>query len=297
MSRMRSLTRSSTVPRAPESPVLAPLVKLLRELSALLDAQDIGGIRQSLGDAAAAGIEIGHLLGSELLDAGAVDGRGGEQLAGALAGRFDLLTQWNEILHRGLHDGAQLVGLLVGGIDLDGEMTHHAIGMLLGPGRVEIMVAHEMHRHRRAVVVAHRTAGGRPGQGRGQRDGRQDQPAPSLHRRRRRVGPRNGIKMIAHGALLRLRQSMKQIQFGNFPPVSDLQRSVKRGQSAFLLPAARGRRETIGAAYCLKWHPGARRPARYSSMIWRWRVGPKLGKWPPWTTETGRRRSIAMVLA
>ena len=44
-----------------------------------------------------------------------------------------------------------------------------------------------------------------------------------------------------------------------------------------------------------RWQPGLRRPAQYSSMIWRKRVGPKLGKWPPWTTLTGSARSLSMV--
>mgnify|MGYP003694150995 CR=1 FL=1 len=37
----------------------------------------------------------------------------------------------DEILQRGLHDGAKLLCLLIGGIDLDGKMPHHAVGPLL----------------------------------------------------------------------------------------------------------------------------------------------------------------------
>src|SRR5262245_13046808 len=100
MSNMRSLTQGSSAMPSPKRLVFAPFVKSLGELAPLLDTQDVAGISKRLADAAGQGIDVGHLLGPELLDGGAVDGGGGEELADPLAGRFCLFrTRRGDITH------------------------------------------------------------------------------------------------------------------------------------------------------------------------------------------------------
>src|SRR5262252_7951 len=177
----------SAPPTAPEARLR---VHALLDFPPLLRAQDRGRISHRLREALAGGIDERDLLRAQRLDGGAVDRRRQQKVVGALARCLALLAHGNEVAHRRLDDRAQTLLLLVGGIDLDRQMPHHAVGAILDLRRIHL--AHHEAAAMPAAVAERPEAGlaeGLAGKERCRADAKRNQEgdqgaAATPHRRR-----------------------------------------------------------------------------------------------------------------
>ena len=151
----------AATPAVPEAPALPQFGQAAVDLAPLLGRKHLGNVAEGLREALAGSIGERHLLDPERLDRGPVDAWLGQQHPPALPRGLHLLAHRQQVLDGALDDGAQLLLLLVGRVDLDGQMPYAAVGAVLDARRVE-RPAHEA----RAVpmLLADGARGDRAGQ-------------------------------------------------------------------------------------------------------------------------------------